>query len=53
MTTTYDYGAPLKENGGVGEKYAAVKGLVRWSISSGDCLSEVGLSGSMCKEPIT
>lgn len=27
MTTTYDYGAPLKENGGVGEKYAAVKGI--------------------------
>ena len=25
--TTYDYGAPLKENGGVGEKYAAVKGI--------------------------
>lgn len=25
MTTTYDYGAPLKENGGVGEKYLAVK----------------------------
>ena len=22
-----DYGAPLKENGGVGEKYAAVKGI--------------------------
>lgn len=27
MTTTYDYGAALKENGGVGEKYAAVKGV--------------------------
>lgn len=27
MTTTYDYGAPLKESGGVGEKYAAVKGV--------------------------
>lgn len=27
MTTTYDYGAPLKENGGVGEKYAAVKSI--------------------------
>ena len=27
MTTTYDYGAPLKESGGVGEKYAAVKGI--------------------------
>ncbi|MEG2514440.1 MAG: beta-galactosidase, partial [Bacteroidaceae bacterium] len=27
MTTTYDYGAPLKENGGVGEKYAAVRGI--------------------------
>ncbi len=27
MTTSYDYGAPLKENGGVGEKYAAVKGI--------------------------
>ena len=27
MTTTYDYGAPLKETGGVGEKYAAVKGI--------------------------
>jgi hypothetical protein len=25
MTTTYDYGAPLKENGGVGEKYQATK----------------------------
>lgn len=27
MTTTYDYGAPLKENGAVGEKYYAVKGI--------------------------
>lgn len=27
MTTTYDYGAALKENGGVGEKYQAVKEL--------------------------
>jgi len=27
MTTTYDYGAALKENGGVGEKYLAVKGV--------------------------
>lgn len=27
MTTSYDYGAPLKESGGVGEKYAAVKGV--------------------------
>lgn len=27
MTTTYDYGAALKENGGVGEKYASVKGV--------------------------
>lgn len=27
MTTSYDYGAPLKESGGVGEKYAAVKGI--------------------------
>lgn len=27
MTTTYDYGSPLKESGGVGEKYAAVKGI--------------------------
>lgn len=27
MTTTYDYGAPLKETGGVDEKYAAVKGI--------------------------
>jgi hypothetical protein len=25
MTTSYDYGAALKENGGVGEKYLAVK----------------------------
>jgi len=27
MTTSYDYGAALKENGGVGEKYLAVKGI--------------------------
>jgi hypothetical protein len=27
MTTSYDYGAPIKEDGGVGEKYAAVKGI--------------------------
>lgn len=27
MTTSYDYGAALKESGGVGEKYAAVKGI--------------------------
>ncbi|MGL5683245.1 MAG: beta-galactosidase [Marinifilaceae bacterium] len=27
MTTSYDYGAPLKESGGVGEKYEAVKGV--------------------------
>lgn len=27
MTTSYDYGAALKEDGGVGEKYVAVKGV--------------------------
>lgn len=27
MTTTYDYGAAIKENGGVGEKYLAAKGI--------------------------
>lgn len=27
MTTSYDYGAAIKENGGVGEKYLAVKGV--------------------------
>lgn len=27
MTTSYDYGAALKESGGVGEKFAAVKGV--------------------------
>jgi hypothetical protein len=27
ITTTYDYNAPIRECGGVGEKYAAVKGL--------------------------
>lgn len=27
MTTSYDYGAALKESGGVGEKYEAVKGV--------------------------
>lgn len=27
MTTSYDYGAALKESGGVSEKFAAVKGV--------------------------
>lgn len=38
MTTTYDYGAPLKESGGVGEKYAAVKGVGEVVQKFGDWL---------------
>lgn len=39
MTTTYDYGAPLKESGGVGEKYAAVKGVGEFVTDFGDQLA--------------
>lgn len=40
MTTTYDYGAALKENGGVGEKYLAVKGIGRFVTRYGEKLAQ-------------
>lgn len=39
MTTTYDYGAAIKENGGVGEKYLAVKGVGEFLRIYGDRLA--------------
>lgn len=45
MTTTYDYGAALKENGGVGEKYFAVKGIGHFVGLFGEKLAQ--------SEPVT
>lgn len=39
MTTTYDYGAALKENGGVGEKYQAVKEIGEFLSINGNKLT--------------
>lgn len=39
QTTTYDYGAPLRENGGAGEKYLAVKGVAEFINKYSDRLA--------------
>lgn len=56
MTTTYDYGAPLKENGGVGEKYAAVKGIGEIIQRFGDKIvrsQPVAFESEVDLEPLT
>jgi len=39
MTTTYDYGAAIKENGGIGEKYLAAKSVGEFISLFGDKLT--------------
>lgn len=56
MTTTYDYGAALKENGGVGEKYFAVKAVGRFVAKYGTALAQsapVAFTANVPEERLT
>ncbi len=52
LTTTYDYAAPIREPGGLGNKYYAVRGIGQSLRAFGSVLTRaVALPGAQCTNP--
>jgi hypothetical protein len=52
LTTTYDYAAPIREPGGLGDKYYAVRGIGQALRAYGSVLTRaVALPGAQCTNP--